>query len=87
MYKKHKPIGWIPDHPDHRDFVYAISIPLKKKVVYPDIIDLRSKSPGIYDQQDLNSCVGNSVGGVYQFIAMKLKLIGCKAVPSRLFVY
>jgi C1A family cysteine protease len=46
--------GWIPDLPDHRDYLYAA--PVQSLAALPSSIDLRSSCPPVYDQGQLGSC-------------------------------
>ena len=64
-----KNYGWIPDLPDHRDFVYAA--PLRRIGVLPKQIDLREKCPPVYDQGELGSCTANAIGAAHQFCQAK----------------
>jgi C1A family cysteine protease len=76
--------GWIPDLPDHRDFVFAASPTILRKL--PPRIDLTSKCPPIYDQGQIGSCTANAISGAIQFDLMKQK-VPKVFIPSRLFVY
>lgn len=46
-------LGWIPDHPDIRDFSCSIEAP---SAALPTFVDLRPHCPPIYDQKALGSC-------------------------------
>lgn len=76
--------GWIPDIPDHRDFLY--SAPLARLQALPPKADLRLKCPPVYDQGQLGSCTGNAIAAAIQFERMKQGLTPNFA-PSRLFIY
>lgn len=76
--------GWLPDLPDHRDFIYAAA-PEYLGTNLPKSVDLRAKCPPVYNQGQLGSCTGNSIAGAIQFEQMKQKLPDF--VPSRLFIY
>jgi len=79
-----KKYGWVPDLPDHRDFLYsAPQAVLGPKL--PKSVDLRPHCPPIYDQGQLGSCTGNAIAGAFQFEQMKQKIANW--VPSRLFIY
>jgi C1A family cysteine protease len=75
--------GWLPDLPDHRDFLYAAIAP--KLVKLPAKIDLRSKCSPVENQGQLGSCTANALVGALEFLENK------DYVPfvdlSRLFVY
>lgn len=81
--KINKGIGWVPDLPDQRDFVYMApravlrNLPVKK--------DLRKQCPHIYDQGQLGSCTANAIGAAFEFGLRKQKLK--IFTPSRLFIY
>lgn len=74
--------GWVPDLPDHRDFVYSA---VRKPAKLPSAVDLRPMCPPVADQGQLGSCTGNALAGALEFLEMKDK------VPyidlSRLFIY
>jgi|SRR5581483_1578253 len=75
--------GWLPDLPDHRDFLYSAIAPVR--AVLPDKIDLRSKCSPIENQGSLGSCTANALVGAVEFLEIK---DGAKFVDlSRLFVY
>ena len=57
--------GWIPDLPDHRDYVFTAPVAVVKKL--PDKVDLREKCPPVYDQGELGSCTANAIAGAHQF--------------------
>lgn len=58
--KKISRYGWIPDHPDTRDFNYnllrKVSAPGAAPEVLPSAVDLRSKCPPVENQKDEGSC-------------------------------
>ncbi|HWF91789.1 MAG TPA: C1 family peptidase, partial [Terriglobales bacterium] len=75
--------GWVPDLPDHRDLTYAA--PAAFLTALPTMVDLRPHCPPVYDQGQLGSCTGNSIGGAIQFEQIKQKMKDF--IPSRLFIY
>lgn len=76
--------GWLPDLPDHRDFLY--SAPTAVASALPASIDLRAQCPPVYDQGQLGSCTANAIAGAIQFDQMKQKLQQI-FTPARLFIY
>lgn len=82
--KSSKGLGWVPDRPDHRDFLYAAPVAMLRAL--PRRIDLRSQCPPVYDQGELGSCTANAIGGAIEFDQMKQGLPEV-FVPSRLFIY
>jgi C1A family cysteine protease len=83
MYLKTTNYGWLPDLPDHRDFLYsAIAKPSGK---LPPNVDLRTKMPAIYDQGQLGSCTANAISGAFEFELLKQN--APDFMPSRLFIY
>jgi len=75
--------GWVPDLPDHRDFVY--SAVLRKPVKLPKSVDLRPLCSKIEDQGQLGSCTGNALAGALEFLERKDKVSFVDF--SRLFIY
>ncbi len=75
--------GWIPDLPDHRDYLYAA--PPEVLGALPPKMDLRAQCPPVYDQGALGSCTANAIGGALQFDQRKQR--EQDFVPSRLFIY
>jgi C1A family cysteine protease len=73
--------GRLQDKIDQRDWLE----PKPKVVKFPASTSLRKVMPGIYNQDQLGSCVGNGVAGVLEREEMK-QGEGAK-VPSRLFIY
>jgi C1A family cysteine protease len=63
--------GWIPDLPDHRDYLYSASAQVAG--VLPASIDLRAQCPPVYDQGQLGSCTANAISAAIQFDQMKQK--------------
>ena len=76
-------MGWMPDLPDARDFMYAP--PLMVMQSLPVKMDLRSKCPAVYNQGGLGSCTANALGAAFQ---VGQKIQGKTTwIPSRLFLY
>ena len=62
--------GWVPDLPDHRDFLFAA--PLENLASLPARVDLRQQCPKeVYDQGQLGSCTANAIAGALEFDQMK----------------
>jgi C1A family cysteine protease len=77
-----KSLGWIPDRPDHRDYLYRAIAP---KVKLPSKIDLRNEDSPIENQGQLGSCTANALAGHLQFLE---KMTGQTYKDlSRLFIY
>ena len=75
--------GWIPDLPDHRDFLYAA--PTQVLVQLPTSVDLTGKCPPVYDQGQLGSCTANAIAAAIEFDRLKEGLEDF--IPSRLYIY
>ena len=58
--------GWLPDLPDHRDFKYAISVPVE----LPQSVDLRPKCSPVENQQSIGSCTSNALVGNLEYLEM-----------------
>jgi len=78
-----KHFGWIPDLPDHRDFMYAA--PPAQLRALPQSMDLSGQCPPVYDQGKLGSCTANAIAGAIEFDQIKERI--SVYVPSRLFIY
>ena len=76
-------MGWLPDLPDARDFMYAA--PLKIMKALPSKANLSKGCPNVYSQGDLGSCTANSLGVAFEFGRKKQKK--SSFMPSRLFLY
>ncbi len=78
--------GWVPDLPDHRDFLYAAPTPVLHTI--PAKVDLRPGCPPVYDQGDLGSCTANAIAGAIEFDQKKeSQTYPTPFAPSRLFIY
>lgn len=75
-------LGWLPDLPDFRDYTFSGETAVAN---LPPVVDLRASDAPIYNQGNLGSCTGNSIGGMFQFV--NKKTAGIDFVPSRLFIY
>jgi C1A family cysteine protease len=75
--------GWSPDLPDHRDLQYAA--PLMTLAALPSKVDLRSKCPKVYNQEQIGSCTANAIAAAIEFDLLKQKKPDF--TPSRLFIY
>lgn len=75
--------GYIPDHRDHRDHLYAA--PFDVLQTLPPSVDLRPRCPSIYNQGQLGSCTANAIAGAMEFDQKKQNLPDF--IPSRLFIY
>jgi C1A family cysteine protease len=75
--------GWIPDLPDHRDFLYADLRPAGVRL--PATVDLRATMSPVENQGQLGSCTANALAGALEFLEVKG---GQSFVDlSRLFIY
>jgi C1A family cysteine protease len=76
--------GWLPDLPDHRDYLYAAIRKAPAKL--PKSVDLRGPQlSAVEDQGQLGSCTANALAGALEFLELKN---GQKFVDlSRLFIY
>ena len=75
--------GWVPDLPDHRDFLYN-----QVRAVPPSLpasVDLRPKCPPVENQGQLGSCTANALAGALEFL--ELKNDAPLVDVSRLFIY
>jgi C1A family cysteine protease len=84
MPRKIARYGWIPDLPDHRDYILRASPRALARL--PVSVDLTNKCPAVYDQGEIGSCTANAIAGAIEFDQMKQKIRGV-FLPSRLFIY
>jgi len=75
--------GWLPDLPDHRDFLYSAM--LRVPPVLPRSVDLRPLCSMVENQGGLSSCTGNALAGALEFLERKDKVSFVDF--SRLFIY
>ena len=81
--KRVQSYGWIPDRPDHRDYLYSAIAP---KVKLPPKVDLRGEDSPIENQGRLGSCTANALAGNLQFLEKVVSAPAYKDL-SRLFIY
>jgi C1A family cysteine protease len=75
--------GWLPDLPDHRDFLYSQILPVVPAL--PPSVDLRPTCPPVENQGQLGSCTANALVGALEFLERKDNVKF--ADLSRLFIY
>lgn len=75
--------GWVPDLPDHRDFLY--SAVLRVPPTLPKSVDLRPLCPPVENQGELGSCTANALAGALEFLEEKDRVSFLDF--SRLFIY
>ncbi len=75
--------GWVPDLPDHRDYLYSAVRPVPPAL--PSHVDLRPLCSKVEDQRNLGSCTANALAGALEFLEIKDKVH--YADLSRLFIY
>jgi len=92
-------MGWIPDHPDLRDYTQETSEvremlrgrdgagrgPRKRAASLPTAVDLREWCPAVEDQGRLGSCTANAGAGVIEYY--ERRAFGRHVEASRLFLY
>ena len=77
--------GWLPDIPDHRDFMYQGIKP--KKLRLPSSVDLREHCSAVENQGALGSCTANALAGNIEFLEIKFNAVSTYVDVSRLFIY
>ena len=73
------------DKKDDRDYKYSDLLGVSIQDTLPPVVDLRQKFLPVFNQQDINSCVSNSVAACVRYIYNK-EGHGIFN-PSRLFIY
>jgi len=82
--RKRKPgYGWLPDLPDHRDFLYGTMFRVRPSL--PSLVDLRRLCSKVEDQGGLGSCTANALTGALELLERKDKVSFLDF--SRLFIY
>lgn len=76
--------GWIPDIPDHRDFLYKSVRPSRLRV--PSAVDLREFCSEVENQGQLGSCTANALAGNIEYLDNR-DGDGRFTDKSRLFIY
>ena len=79
-----KRYGWIPDLPDRRDRMFAVSAATLGAL--PSSVDLRARCPAVYDQGMLGSCTAQAIAAAHAFDQAKQGQTDV-FTPSRLFIY
>lgn len=77
-------LGWKPDLPDHRDFIFKPGMDAKS---VPGTHSLVPLMPPIFDQMQLGSCTGNGWARIMQYMAMQEGELAATDFLSRLFIY
>ena len=75
--------GWVPDLPDHRDYLYRAVRPPPAKL--PAFADLRPRCSPVENQGRLGSCTGNALAGAVEFLEKRDRVAFVNV--SRLFIY
>ena len=77
-------LGWLPDLPDARDYVYKAPLKLRASA-FPSKVDLRKICPPVFNQGALGSCTANALLAAVECCK---KIQGQKTQRlSRLFLY
>lgn len=84
MTPKQHGLGWVPDVPDQRDFVFEPPRMLPPTKL-PTYIDLREGLPPVYDQGMLGSCTAQALAAAFDFDRHRQGEDFMN--PSRLFIY
>lgn len=84
MTPKQHGLGWLPDVPDQRDFVFEAPRVLPPTKL-PPRVDLRAGMPHVYDQGMLGSCTAQALAAAFDFNRKKQGQSFMD--PSRLFIY
>lgn len=92
-----KGTGWVPDIPDHRDYMYRVTAPGVDIDQLPPKVDLRELQAmqfPILDQGQLGSCTANAISAAITFCKNKQDngsrsniVTPIPFFPSRLFIY
>jgi C1A family cysteine protease len=80
---KNRNYGWVPDLPDHRDFIYKPAFKLVR--LLPKEMDLRPGCSPVENQGNLGSCTANALVGAFEYL--EKKVVHPVVNMSRLFIY
>jgi hypothetical protein len=61
-------LGWKPDIPDHRDYIFADKMKMKRTASLPQIVDLFDQQSPVRNQGNEGSCVGHGVSSGVDFL-------------------
>ncbi|HYT41874.1 MAG TPA: C1 family peptidase, partial [Methylomirabilota bacterium] len=76
-------LGWIPDKPDTRDYIYPYKL---RETALPVQLDLSQVyNVPVVNQGDLGSCTGNGIASAIAYLQEKEG--AAMRYPSRLFIY
>ncbi len=64
--------GWLPDVPDHRDYLFAKLNKIEPEKL-PSSVDLRQLCPPVYNQLTLGSCTANALCAALGVLEIKHK--------------
>ena len=78
-------LGWLPDLPDQRDYIFTPKVTYAAAAELPASTDLRKECPDVYDQGQLGSCTANALAAAFDFDRHRQGKPFM--TPSRLFVY
>ena len=82
MKRRKYSYGWVPDIPDHRDFLYSA---IRPRLKMPAAVDLRQSCSPVEDQGQLGSCTANALAGNLEFVDERDDHVYTDV--SRLFIY
>ena len=82
MKRRKYAYGWVPDMPDHRDFLYSS---IRPRLKMPAKVDLREGCSAVEDQGQLGSCTANALAGNLEFVDERDD--HAYTDVSRLFIY
>lgn len=84
---KTRGFGWRPELPDVRDKRFSV-LRASLKAALPQHVDLRDKMPPVVDQGQTNSCVGNAIAALVDFLHVDPVYASGAFMPSsRRFIY
>ena len=79
-------LGWLPDLPDERDYVYQAPLKLRSASDFPDKVDLRKLCPPVQPQGPLSGCTAHALLAAVEYCKRFQGQKGTKRL-SRLFLY
>jgi C1A family cysteine protease len=81
-----KTMGWLPDQPDNRDYVYEQRMRMMSTAQLPTTVSLRTNCSPVRNQRDIGSCTGFAVAAGVEYLR-RTDEDKFKTIYSPMFLY